>query len=357
MRRDLARPVRVPNLAFAFAARSRLMGAVPLVSIGLPVYNAERYLKLALDSLVAQDYPNFELIISDNASTDASEKICRFYAEHDARVQYHRAEQNMGAIWNFNRVFELARGDYFMWAAHDDLRDPSYVSTCAAVLQATPEAVLCCTDIRFIDEDGHELQVPPHVAGLRPNGRTPRQRVLQIARACNWYDIYGLARTSALAKTRRAIATWGFDVVVVLELCLRGPVLLVPEPLFSYRLLGFKTQADMAAPLSTQGGIGVCWSCMTIEMLRAIWLAPLEAPARLWLAASFVVNFCVLNWRVAAHLRRDLAHNIRIALSEKRWGRSAVLLVIGALVYPVYNRLTRAAFNRARPTQEPVLRA
>jgi hypothetical protein len=137
-------------------------------------------------------------------------------------------------------------------------------------------------------------------------------------------------------------------VVVVLELCLRGPVLLVPEPLFSYRLLGFKTQVDMAGALSMQGGIAVCWSCMTIEMLRAIWLAPLGAITRIGLGASFVVNFCVLNWRVATHLRRDLAHNIRSAMSEKRWGRSAVLLVVGALVYPVYNRLTKAVFNRAR---------
>jgi glycosyltransferase involved in cell wall biosynthesis len=324
------------------------MAGPPLVSIGLPVYNAERYLKLALDSLVAQDYPNFELIISDNASTDSTEKICRAYAERDARVHYQRAEQNMGAIWNFNRVFELAHGEYFMWAAHDDLHEPSYLSTCVAVLDASPEAVLCCTDIRFIDEEGHEIQVPPHVAGSRPVGRTAHERVRQIARACNWYDIYGLARTSALAKTRRAIPTWGFDVVVVLELCLRGPVLLVPEPLFSYRLLGFKTQVDMAGALSMQGGIGACWSCMTIEMLRAIWLAPLSAPARLGLAVSLVVNFCVLNWRVAAHLRRDLVHNIRAALSDKRWGRFALLLVVGALVYPVYNRLTRAVFNRAR---------
>jgi len=328
------------------------MPGLPLVSIGLPVYNAERYLSRALDSLLAQDYPNVELIVSDNASVDGTEEICRSYAQRDARVHYDRADRNMGAIWNFNRVSELARGEYFMWAAHDDLRDPSYVSACVAAMQSRPDAVLCCTGIRFIDEDGHEIEVPPHVAGTRPVGRTAHDRVRQIARACNWYDVYGLARTSALAKTRRAIPTWGFDVVVVLELCLRGPVLLVPEPLFSYRLLGFKTQVDMAGALSMQGGIGACWSCMTIEMLRAIWLAPLSARARLGLAVSLVVNFCVLNWRVAAHLRRDLAHNIGAALREKRWGRSAILIVVGALVYPVYNRLTRALFHRARQAGE-----
>lgn len=330
------------------------MAGPPLVSIGLPVYNAERYLKLALDSLVAQDHPNFELIISDNASTDGTEKICRSYAQRDARVRYHRAEHNMGAIWNFNRVFELARGEYFMWAAHDDLRDPRCVSACVAAMQTRPDAVLCCTGIRFIDEDGGAIDVAPHVAGIRPTGRTPGERLRQVARACNWYDFYGLARTSALSRTRRAFPTWGFDVVVLLELCLRGTVVLVPEPLFSYRLIAVKTEPGMAVSLSSDGGIGVCWSCMTIEMLRAIWLAPFGVPERLALAVLFLVNFCFLNWRVAAHLRRDLAPNIRIALRERRLGRSAVLLVVGALVYPVYNRLTQALYHRARRAGEGV---
>lgn len=320
----------------------------PLVSIGLPVYNAERHLREALDSLLGQDYINLEVIVSDNASDDATEEICKSYAHRDGRLHYQRAERNMGAIWNFNRVFELARGEYFTWAAHDDVRDPRYVSACVAALRSRPGAVLCCTGIRFIEEDGRVIEVPAHVAGIRPVGKTVRERLRQVARASNWYDVYGLARTSALSQTRRAVSTWGFDVVVVLELCLRGPVVLVPEPLFSYRRIEVKTQPDLAGGLGPQGSLAVCWSCMTIEMLRAIWLAPYRAPTRLALAVSFLVNFCVLNWRVAAHLRRDLASNIRSALREKRWGRAAMLLVIGALVYPFYNRVTRAIYRRGR---------
>jgi glycosyl transferase family 2 len=327
---------------------------LPLVSIGVPVFNGALYLPLALDSLLSQDYPNVELIVSDNASTDATEEISRSYAKRDARVRYHRAERNMGAVWNFNRVFELAGGEYFMWSAHDDLRDARYVTACVAAMRARPDAVLCCTEIRFIDEDGREIEVLPHIAGIRPAGETVRERVRKVAGACNWYDVYGLARTAALSKTRRAVATWGFDVVVELELCLQGPVLLVPEPLFSYRLISVKTQPEMAGALGSHSGIGVCWSCLTLELLRAIWLAPCSVPKRLALAASFVFNFCVLNWRVAAHLRRDLAHNISISWGERRWGRAAVLLVVGALVYPVYNRLTRAVFNLARGTDKDV---
>ena len=324
------------------------MPGLPLVSIGLPVYNAERHLRKALDSLLRQDYPNIELIVSDNASEDGTEAICRSYADGDARVHYHRADHNMGAIWNFNRVFELATGEYFMWAAHDDERDPRYVSMCVAAMQSRPDAVLCCTDIFFLDQEGTTPDVPPHVAGIRPTGKTPLDRLHQVARACNWYDVYALARTSALSKTRRAVPTWGFDVVVTLELCLRGPVLFVPEPLFAYRLVDDKTMPDMAGALGPQSGIGVCWSCLAIELLRAIWLAPFGVLTRLGFVGSFLLDFCVLNWRVAAHLRRDLGRNIGTALRERRWGRFAVLLVMGVLVYPIYNRFTRAVFNRFR---------
>jgi len=108
---------------------------LPLVSIGLPVHNAARYLHEAVDSLLGQDYPNVEVIVSDNASVDATQQICMEYAARDDRLLYHRVERNMGAVWNFTRVFELARGEYFMWAAFDDIRDPRYVGACVAALE------------------------------------------------------------------------------------------------------------------------------------------------------------------------------------------------------------------------------
>ena len=128
------------------------MKATPLVTVGMPLYNADRHLREALDSILAQDYANFELVISDNASSDATGSICQAYAARDERVTYHRSERNLGAVWNFNRVFELGRGEYFMWAAHDDLRAPQYLSSCVAAMEVHPEAVLCCTEIGFIDE-------------------------------------------------------------------------------------------------------------------------------------------------------------------------------------------------------------
>lgn len=93
------------------------------------------------------------------------------YGLLDPRLRYYRAPTNLGAVWNFNRVFELASGEYFMWAAFDDLRAPRYVSACVAKLESNPEAVLCCTGVGFIDEGGQQIQVPVHRYGLRPNGR------------------------------------------------------------------------------------------------------------------------------------------------------------------------------------------
>ncbi|MGA7951628.1 MAG: glycosyltransferase family A protein [Thiobacillaceae bacterium] len=100
----------------------------PIVSIGMPVFNGERYIRDALDSLLAQTFTDFELIISDNASTDRTEQICRQYAAHDARIRYVRQSVNLGALPNFQFVLEAAVGEYFMWAAYDDFWKPNFIA-------------------------------------------------------------------------------------------------------------------------------------------------------------------------------------------------------------------------------------
>src|ERR1051326_2036095 len=107
----------------------------PRVSIGLPVYNGQQFLEEAINSLLAQTYSDFELIISDNASTDATEQICRAHAAADPRIRYYRNDKNRGPVWNLNRVFELARGELFKWAAHDDVCAPTLVERCVEVLE------------------------------------------------------------------------------------------------------------------------------------------------------------------------------------------------------------------------------
>jgi glycosyltransferase involved in cell wall biosynthesis len=126
-----------------FRRESAVMATPPRVSIGLPVYNGERFLKDALDSILSQTYRDFELIISDNASSDHTEEICRRYAARDERVRYYRYDNNVGAARNFNRVFQLSRGEYFKWAAHDDICSPGFLQRCVKILDSDTAVVVC----------------------------------------------------------------------------------------------------------------------------------------------------------------------------------------------------------------------
>ena len=131
-------------------------GFTPLVSIGLPVYNGERFLAQALDSLLGQTLQDFELIISDNASTDGTADICLDYAARDARIRYIRQPSNIGAPRNWNFVALEARGRYFKWASADDFCDPRMLEKCVAVLSADPSVVLCYGRACIVDEETGE---------------------------------------------------------------------------------------------------------------------------------------------------------------------------------------------------------
>src|SRR3712207_2828980 len=118
----------------------------PRVSIGLPVRNGQRYLRGVLDSLLAQTYTGFEILIGDNGSTDETRAICQEYVARDARVRYFRSDTDEGPAWNFNRLVPLARGEFFRWAAADDLIAPTYVQRCVEALDANPQAVCAYPD-------------------------------------------------------------------------------------------------------------------------------------------------------------------------------------------------------------------
>jgi glycosyltransferase involved in cell wall biosynthesis len=129
----------------------------PRVSVGLPVYNGEEFLRQALDSLLSQTFEDFELIISDNASTDTTESICREYVERDSRVRYTRQSSNQGAITNSNLVFEMACGEFFRWASHDDYSTHEHLRECLSTLESRPDAVLSFTWTTFLDKAGEVI--------------------------------------------------------------------------------------------------------------------------------------------------------------------------------------------------------
>src|SRR5687768_11755331 len=109
-------------------------GRTVSVSVGMPVFNGERFIEAALDSVLAQNYGDLEVVISDNASTDDTEEICRSYAAKDDRVRYFRNRINYGIAFNFNNVFRLSSGRYFKWAASDDVCAPDFLSRCVEIL-------------------------------------------------------------------------------------------------------------------------------------------------------------------------------------------------------------------------------
>src|SRR6266542_4263846 len=199
---------------------------LPLVSIGLPVYNGARFLRGALESLLGQDYPALEVIISDNASEDATPEICMEYAKRDSRIRYYRAEQNRGATWNFNRVFALARGEFFMWAAHDDLWHPTCIRGCVEKLLDEPEAALCHSASQPITPNGRPVGNP--FLGIDYRNEEPKIKDRwrrSITSHVLYVSIYGLMRRSMAAKTRLLGAYNGSDFVFVSELSLHGKIL------------------------------------------------------------------------------------------------------------------------------------
>jgi glycosyltransferase involved in cell wall biosynthesis len=205
----------------------------PRASIGIPVYNGERFLKEALDSILAQTFEDFELIISDNASTDGTEEICKAYAAKDQRIRYYRNEQNLGAAWNFNRVFELSSGKYFKWAAHDDLHTPDFLLKCVDVLDQNSDVVLCHSKVKIIDENGKFLQ--NYEVKLNTESPKPQERFHELLSKHLCYQIFGLIRASTLRMTS-LIGNYGHaDGVLLLRLGLLGRFYEIPEYLFFSR--------------------------------------------------------------------------------------------------------------------------
>jgi glycosyltransferase involved in cell wall biosynthesis len=206
----------------------------PRVSIGLPVYNGQQYLQGAIESILAQTYQDFELVICDNASTDETAAICEQYAAREPRIRFHRHAQNIGAAANFNSTFELSRGSYFKWAAHDDLLAPTYLERCVAALERTPDAVLCQSLVQIIDAHGDCLQIYNHAASGTDRPR-PSERFAArlVSRPC--MEIFGLIRADALRGTGLIRHHLGSDRTLLVELALLGRFALVPDALFLNR--------------------------------------------------------------------------------------------------------------------------
>jgi glycosyltransferase involved in cell wall biosynthesis len=293
----------------------------PRVSIGVPVYNGERYLATALDGLLAQTFTDFELIISDNASTDATAEICARYAARDQRIRYSRSAENIGGAANWGRVFHLATGEYFMWAAHDDLQAPTYVERCVDVLDRDPSVVLCCARVRVIDADGTVIE-DDATRLPRIGSPHPHERFSDLVR---WdykcYEITGLIRANVLRLTPLLAGYIASDLALRTELGLRGRFHEIPEYLVYSR-----DHAERSTRVLLQ------------HHMRGEWFNPALAGKRVWphwrILAEYVL--CIRRvplsrserlrcyWELNRWLRvprnlKWLAADIPIAIDPRMW--------------------------------------
>lgn len=206
------------------------------VSLAVPVFNGARFLPDALDAILAQTCPDFEVIVSDNASTDATPDICRAYAARDTRIRYHRLATNIGAGPNFNHAFGLARAPFFKWCAHDDLVSPNFLEACLRVLESREDVALAFGTTQCIDASGATLawDEAGFMAPLEQDSPAERfGRAIRSAGTC--FPVFGLFRAEALARSTLHRPYYGSDRALIAETALIGKVAQADEAVFFNR--------------------------------------------------------------------------------------------------------------------------
>jgi glycosyltransferase involved in cell wall biosynthesis len=212
----------------------------PCVSVCLPVYNGETYISDAISSICQQTFEDLEVIISDNASTDGTQALCREAATHDSRIRYFRSDTNRGLAWNHNRAFELATGRYLVWLCHDDLMEPNYIRRCVEGIQQDADTLICFTNANYIDGEGNVMQ---RVDLANPGAaETPSERFHHILYD-NGCAIYGLMKMEFLKQTRLHAGYADSDRVLLAEMGLRGRFRMIPDYLYSRRMHPLQTTA------------------------------------------------------------------------------------------------------------------
>jgi glycosyltransferase involved in cell wall biosynthesis len=277
------------------------------VTIGVPVYNGGTMFADMLDSLLRQTYQRFEIVISDNASTDDTGEIARSFAARDPRIRYSRNETNVGAAPNYNRVFQLAdRTPYFKWAAHDDLYGATYLEKCVAALDADPGVVLAHTIVDVVDETGQGsiqehasyrrgvvesytdsqgrpgwMMGPLHLAEQADPARRFSELLNQMI-AC--FPIFGVIRSEALRCTALHQSYYGSDRSLLAQLVLMGRFHQVPERLYTNRYHGSASRAlsprQQKVWIDAKRGSRYPLLRQKWDILRAPFIAELDAADR-----------------------------------------------------------------------------
>lgn len=238
------------------------MQPIPKVGIGIPVYNGERFLADSIHAVEAQTFSDYEVIISDNGSTDATEQICQDYARRDDRVRYVRFTENQGASRNFNRVFELSRARYFKWLADDDLIAPTFIERGVRVLDGEPDVAMVYSNTHCIDSTGRVIGSYDRLLTGVGSGEPPAEQFRRLlaeyegngGASANVYA-FGLFRSSALRRTSLVGNHILADLNLTAHVALLGRFVCLPEYLQSLR----------THPGSSSWFVGAQWDNATMQ--------------------------------------------------------------------------------------------
>jgi glycosyltransferase involved in cell wall biosynthesis len=287
---------------------------MPRVSIGLPVYNGKDFVGAAIESLLAQTFTDFELVLVDNCSTDGTSEICKGFAARDSRVVYHLNERNIGGGPNQNRAFDLAnKAPYFKWAAHDDMHAPTFLEKCVKILDEDPEVVIAMSQVDLLDAEGKHIGTRKLTLPLDQPDVLTRYKAMLPSYDC--LEMFGVWRRSVIPASPIGLYSDG-DAILLLRMALRGRFREVPETLFFNRRhasqAGSKYDGNPREwatwwnPAYKGKRVFPQWRRMS-ELWRVLAIAPIPIQDRLRCAA---VLARWTNWR-RGYLYEDVAYHVR----------------------------------------------
>jgi glycosyltransferase involved in cell wall biosynthesis len=295
----------------------------PTLTIGVPVYNGERYLPHALENLLAQSFQDYEIVVADNGSRDRTPEICRSYAMQNSRIRYLRYERTVSPVASFRRTVARASGRYFTWTAVDDVRPPGAIEACVEALEKSPDAVMAhgpviadCVRLgtRVVVE--HRMDLTGGEAGSRIRTFTREMRYNGM--------LYGIYRLDLL---RRAVFLQhpGHDYLLPLQMCLLGPLAYTPVPMLIYQHVWGETDTPMykVQPITVRDLLlyrGVrrhkCWVTLA---LGAAYLLRLRGVPRRDRLVGVVTHIGAFARRFRRHLMTELAF---LAFTPAAWAAS-----------------------------------
>jgi len=289
------------------------VGHVPLLTVGMPTFNAQQTIRASIDSLLGQSFADFELVISDNASTDGTWAIVEDYMRRDARVRGIRQARNIGANANYSAVFLEARGRYFKWASSNDVCAVDFVRACIECLEADPDVVLAAPRTCLFDSDvEHCTKYGKDIACMQSS---PADRFIHAGSRLALNNVMnGVVRLDALRRTRLIEHYPGADVVLIGHLALLGKIALLDEHLF-FRRMDATTATRMMSeaavlrhhyPSETWRSRLPSWR-LALGWLRVAMGAPISAPEK-WRAIRWVLRMTYWN---RAHMAQDLRDLLR----------------------------------------------